>query len=1236
LADFSSTYAGTIDIPQNSNLTYYYTRSDRYRDWIYAMTDTSGGTWIPKSFLQTNTNTAIMNYNRLGGRDFDPSGVFLGYMFSDISNVMQTFYAQKTIMSNMENDICTSKKNWTLCSRSSIFDQLYNLAFASTDFNNSCLKICCGRSWTELIDALREYSHFSYLLAGNNIISFDYLPADPSSNRFPENLFSILGTNITRIQNYPITVPPTYDASYISGNWTYQSTNGGTNQWEVLVNTSYQVTVTFNTPFFFNLIVPGTDITLYINVKICNSHCNILSNKIRIAYVCRVDKSLNNYCGSGHREEIQYASAAAAAAAQAAAVAPATLSISGTAQEDETLTAVFSPGGGGIKGTQTYEWKNTTGTIVGETSSTYTLQQTDVGKTLTVVLNWTNQSGQAKTITSVATSTVLNVNDPPVGTVTISGTLNKGDTLTVTNNLTDEDGMPLVVTYDWIRNGGYGSPIFTGNTSNNTYTLVDADVGTTINVRATYTDALGNTHDVTSVTTNTITNTTNVTISGTPTQKQTLTATFNVGTAQVNGGESYQWKRDGAAITNGNGNTYALVQADVGTAITVTVSWVDNNNDPHNVTSTATNAVENVNDTPTGSISINGNTWLGQVLTANLSTLVDEDGLPATFQYKWLRDGADIASATSSSYTLVQADVGFPISVNITYTDNFGQVESVTSTQTANITEGPADPGFAVSPSINSKDTWTFKNDDELIIPSDGQQYTLIPNMDFTIRVIMWGGGGGKAHYSSGSSGIGAAGGYTDGIIAFESGKTYYAFAATHGGGSSSSSQGGGGGLPGGGNGHRGGGEAGGGGGGYSAIFLTTYDQAGALLIAGGGGGATGYRTNAGEGGGLKGGNGDSGSTGGTQTAGGNGKVKGTELQGGGAATTSTTGESSGGGGGYWGGGSGPNGDARTGSGGSGFISSTANDGMTIRGRDQYAPGSPSLPNSKASNAPRADSFDTEGGYGPADAHPVDTNRGIWDLENVYNFYKQKLNDPAGAIAQGGREGNVSQDAADGMLILKKPNAKAYRYYRLYFVYNDVKSNGTNLMDTAFGSTTNYIRFVRKGDNKLLPFDENGAVMNVDTEGTVTSHPTNYTHTEAGNKQGNYTYSLHQIFKQELTSQTIWNNTWGSGGKSPGKDADPQYTWIQYKFNTAEIIDGVWFGSQRPGFQTKYSFHNISLLATDNPAIGDKGPDAPVVLSEWDTIIPYTQITWDNQSTSVGEKKYFVAGELQRGITTSS
>ena len=296
-----------------------------------------------------------------------------------------------------------------------------------------------------------------------------------------------------------------------------------------------------------------------------------------------------------------------------------------------------------------------------------------------------NQSNQSKTITSAATATVQNVNDQPVGTVTISGIANNGDTLTVTNNLTDEDGMPLIVTYEWIRNGGYGSPIFTGNTSNNTYTLVDADVGTIINVAAKYTDALGNQHTVISASTSPVTNTTNVTISGTPTQKQTLTATFNVGTAQVNGVESYQWRRNGAAITNGNGNTYTLVQIDVGTAITVTVSWDDNDFTPHNITSAPTSTVTNVNDTPTGGISIDGNTWVGQVLTANLTALVDEDGLPGTFQYKWLRDGIHISGTTQSTYTLQNNDVGYPISVNITYTDNFGQNESVTSTQTANI-----------------------------------------------------------------------------------------------------------------------------------------------------------------------------------------------------------------------------------------------------------------------------------------------------------------------------------------------------------------------------------------------------------------------------------------------------------------------------------------------------------------------------------------------------------------------
>ncbi|MCE9688681.1 hypothetical protein LZP73_21300, partial [Shewanella sp. AS16] len=69
------------------------------------------------------------------------------------------------------------------------------------------------------------------------------------------------------------------------------------------------------------------------------------------------------------------------------------------------------------------------------------------------------------------------------------------------------------------------------------------------------------------------------------------------------------------------------------------------------VTSSATAAVGNVNDAPTGSVSITGTAIEDQSLTAS-NTLGDADGL-GSISYQWLRDGSNISGATGSSYLLL-------------------------------------------------------------------------------------------------------------------------------------------------------------------------------------------------------------------------------------------------------------------------------------------------------------------------------------------------------------------------------------------------------------------------------------------------------------------------------------------------------------------------------------------------------------------------------------------------------
>jgi Ca2+-binding RTX toxin-like protein len=188
-----------------------------------------------------------------------------------------------------------------------------------------------------------------------------------------------------------------------------------------------------------------------------------------------------------------------------------------------------------------------------------------------------------------------------------------------------------------------------------------------------------------------------VTITGTATQGQTLTASNTlVDTDGIPssgpGAISYQWLRNGSVVDGATAGSYVLTQADVGKPMSVRVSYTDGMGTAEAVTSDATASVANVNDLPSGTVSITGTAIQGQTLSTDTTTLADLDGL-GTLGYQWLRGGNAIASATSASYSLVQADVGAAISVRVSYTDALGTAETVTSAASgavANINDAPS------------------------------------------------------------------------------------------------------------------------------------------------------------------------------------------------------------------------------------------------------------------------------------------------------------------------------------------------------------------------------------------------------------------------------------------------------------------------------------------------------------------------------------------------------------------
>ena len=86
------------------------------------------------------------------------------------------------------------------------------------------------------------------------------------------------------------------------------------------------------------------------------------------------------------------------------------------------------------------------------------------------------------------------------------------------------------------------------------------------------------------------------------------------------------------------------------------------------------------NSAATGAPTVSGKAQVGETLTASTSSIADSDGLTGTtFAYQWLADDTDISGATGSTYTLAASDQGKAIKVRVSFTDDRGHQESLTS-----------------------------------------------------------------------------------------------------------------------------------------------------------------------------------------------------------------------------------------------------------------------------------------------------------------------------------------------------------------------------------------------------------------------------------------------------------------------------------------------------------------------------------------------------------------------------
>ena len=307
-------------------------------------------------------------------------------------------------------------------------------------------------------------------------------------------------------------------------------------------------------------------------------------------------------------------------------------------------------------------------------------------------------------------------NTPATGAPAITGTPQVGETLTAsTSGIADADGLTRVsYGYQWIA---AGSDI--GGATGSTYTLTASEQGQTVRVRVTFTDDADNEETLTSEATAEVTAAPSPLTASRPDSRfqsarhkgaddrpqvivafsmavasfEKTTPSLSLTGAAVRSVRQHEedgldnaWifflDPDGSddivfSLATGQPCDSGGICAEDGTTLSggvqVTLPGPDDPNSP-----------------ATGAPTISGTPQVEQTLTANTSSITDEDGLTnVSYAYQWLAGGSDIDGATGASYTLTASEQGKTIQVRVTFADDRNNSESLTSIATVAVAAKP-------------------------------------------------------------------------------------------------------------------------------------------------------------------------------------------------------------------------------------------------------------------------------------------------------------------------------------------------------------------------------------------------------------------------------------------------------------------------------------------------------------------------------------------------------------------
>ena len=438
--------------------------------------------------------------------------------------------------------------------------------------------------------------------------------------------------------------------------------------------------------------------------------------------------------------------------------------ISGTAQVGETLTADtagIADADGLTNATFSYQWLADDADVSGATGSSYTLADTDEGKAVKVRVDFTDDAGHVESLTSAEVGPVAPAPIPAVtGVPVIGGTVKVGHVLTAdTSGISDPDGMDNVsFSYQWLADD---TEIDRTAATRSQYVLRYTEKDKAIRVAVSFTDDLGNHETVTSAATGAVAaDPLTASVENAPDSHDGQgNFTFDLRFSEemfalsyanlknhafdVSGGQVTRAQRaDRSSITRNVGWLITVIpdgDGDVIITLPETTSCLDTGSictqDGRMLSSslsfTVTGPVQ-PNSPATGAPTISGTAQVGQTLTADTSGISDGDGLAnATFSYQWMADDSDISGATGASYTLADADEGKAVSVRVSFTDDRGNDESLTSVPTSAVEARPNTPATG-APTISgtaqvgetlTADTSGIADADGLVNVSYGYQW---------------------------------------------------------------------------------------------------------------------------------------------------------------------------------------------------------------------------------------------------------------------------------------------------------------------------------------------------------------------------------------------------------------------------------------------------------------------------------------------------------------------------------